>query len=142
MQIEFDGRTWDFDEESITVPEAIAIQGYVGRNLGDFANGITTCEVKSVVALWWLLRKRAGENPGSKITYPEGFRPVALFGAYAKALTAELAAAQAELEAKQAAEAEQEEAEADPTRPAGSSPGSAATTTTPAPTGGGSSPPG
>lgn len=121
LNIEFNGRTYEFEELDLDVDEAETIQKYVGRSLGDWANGLATCEVKSLQALWWLLRKQAGENPGSIASKVPGFRPLRLFAAYADAIKAEAA----RIEAQEAAK----EAEPDPTRSAASSPGSAPTTT-------------
>ena len=128
LQIEFGGQVYEFDELDLDLDECETIQKFVGRNLGDFANGVAACEVKSLMALWWAMRKRAGQNPGSIASKPPGFRPVQLFAAYSTAVKAE--ADRLEAEAKAAEEAA--EAEADPTRPAGSSPAPAGTTTTPA----------
>lgn len=128
LKIEYDGQVYEFDELDLDVDEAETIQKYAGRNLGDWSNGLDTCEVKSLVALWWLLRKRAGQNPGAITAKIAGFKPVKLFAGYAAAVKAragELAAEEAEEIARQAAAP-------DPTRtPAASSPESAGTPTTP-----------
>lgn len=110
MKIEFSGQVYEFDELDLDLDEAEAIQKFVGRNLGDFSNGLATCEVKSLQALWWVMRKRAGENPGSIASRPQGFRPVQLFAAWAGAVKAEA----------DRQEQEKAEAEADPTAPGGS----------------------
>lgn len=102
MKIEFSGQVYEFDELDLDLDEAEAIQKFVGRNLGDFSNGLATCEVKSLQALWWIMRKRAGQNPGSIASRPAGFRPVQLFAAWAGAVKAE--ADRQEAEAKAAEE--------------------------------------
>src|SRR6185312_3488916 len=89
LKIKYDGHVYEFDELDLDVDEAETIQNYVGRSLGDFSNGLAVCEVKSIVALWWLLRKHAGQNPGKTIRPPEGFKPVVLFGAWVDAFKAE-----------------------------------------------------
>ena len=124
LTIKFDGREFEFEELDLDLDEAETIQKYVGRNLGDWANGLATAEVKSLQALWWLLRKQAGERVGSIAAKVPGFKPLRLFAAYADAIKAEAARIEAEEAAK--------EAELDPTLPAPSSPAPAATTTTPA----------
>ena len=135
LKIEYDGQVYEFDELDLDVDEAETIQKYVGRSLGDFSNGLAVCEVKSVVALWWVMRKRAGQNPGATIRPPAGFKPVVLFGAWVDAVRKETERLTAEAEAK--------EAEPDPTRlPADSSPAPAGTTTTPVPAAGDLSLPG
>lgn len=114
MKIEYDGESYEFDELDLDVDEAETIQKYVGRSLGDWSNGLATCEIKSVMALWWLIRKRGG-FPARSIAAaaPAGFKPLRLWAAWADAVKAEAEARQAE---QDAAEAEQ-----DPTtRPPGS----------------------
>lgn len=125
LKIEYEGQVYEFDELDLDVDEAETIQKYVGRNLGDWTNGLSTCEVKSLVALWWVLRKRAGQNPGSIAAKVPGFRPVKLFYAFAEAYKAA-----ADVQSEQ----EQEQAEPDPTNPSAvpSSPAPAGTATTPA----------
>ena len=126
LKITYDGQVYELDELGLDLDEAEAIQKYVGRSMGDWANGLSTCEVKSVVALWWLMRKQAGQNPGAIAAKPPGFKPLKLWIAYVDATKAEAARQKAEDEAAGA------EAEPDPTGPAGSSPArSAGTPTTP-----------
>jgi hypothetical protein len=122
LKIEYDGQVYEFDELDIDVDEAETIQKYAGRSLGDWSNGVSTCEVRSLVALWWLLRKRAGQNPGPIAAKVPGFRPAKLFAAWAQAAKAEADRLKAEQEAAE------QEPEPDPTSlPAGSSPASAST---------------
>lgn len=129
LTIEFNGREYVYEELDLDIDDAEVIQKYVGRSMGDWANGLATCEVKSVTALWWLLRKEAGQNPGSIAAKVPGFKPLRLFSAYVDAVQAEAARVAAKEAAKKAAE----EAVPDPTgRPSASSPERRGTPTTPA----------
>lgn len=136
MKIEYGGRVWEFDLEDMTVAQCEGVEKYVGKGLGEWSNQLAAGSVKSVVALWWVLRRQSGEDPGPVSQPGDDFRPVKLLAAFNAAMEAEaaaLAAEQAEAEAKAEAEAARA-AEADPTLPppAPSSPASAGTTTTPA----------
>ena len=124
LNIEYDGRTYEFEELDLDVDDAEVIQKYVGRSMGDWANGLASCEVKSMIALWWVLRKEAGENPGAIGAKVPGFKPLRLFAAYAGAARAEAD--------RLAEEKAAEEAGPDPTLPSASSPEPAGTETTPA----------
>ena len=120
MKIEYDGRTWGFDLEEMDVAQCEAVEKYVGKGLGEWANQMSAGSVKAIVALWWVMRAQAGENPGPVSDPGAGFRPVRLLAAFPAADLAEAAVAEPE-------------PEPDPTLPAvPSSPGSAGTTTTPA----------
>lgn len=126
LQIEFGGETYEFDEFGLDLDECETVQKYVGRSLGDWSNGLEVCEVKSVLALWWVLRKQSGAPPRSIAAKPpEGFRPLMLWKAWRVAAIAEL-----ERMAAAAKAAEEEEAGPDPTLPAPSSPAPAGTPTT------------
>lgn len=127
LQIEFGGETYQFDELGLDLDEAETIQKYVGRSLGDWSNGLASCEIKSVMALWWLLRKQSGA-PARSIAAkpPEGFMPLRLWSAWNDATLAEMQRLAAAEKA-----AEEEEAGPDPTLPALSSPAPAGTPTTP-----------
>jgi hypothetical protein len=126
LQVKFGGETYEFDELGLDLDEAETIQKYVGRSLGDWSNGLETCEIKSVMALWWLLRKQSGAPPRSIAAKPpEGFEPLRLWKAWRDATIAEMGRLADAIQA-----AEEEEAEPDPTLPAPSSPAPAGTPTT------------
>lgn len=131
LQIKFGGETYEFDEFGLDLDECETVQKYVGRSLGDWSNGLDVCEVKSVMALWWVLRKQSGAPPRSIAGKPpEGFKPLMLWKAWKEAAFAEMERlAAAEKAAEKAAE--EEEAGPDPTLPAPSSPAPAGTPTTP-----------
>ena len=126
MKIDYDGRTWDLDILAVPVSQCEAVEKYcAAKGMGDWSNMLDAGNTKAVIALWWLMRKQAGEATGPVSQPGEDFRPLGLLAAYADASKAELAAALAEAEAAAAL------AEADPTSLPGSSPApSAATPTT------------
>jgi len=128
VKIDYDGQVWDFDLLGMEMPLCEAVEKYVGKGLGEWGSQLAAGSVKSLTALWWVMRKQAGQDPGPVGQPGEGFRPVRLLLAF---LAAAQADAEAEAEAEAAAQAEAE-AEPDPTPPPASSPASAATPTTPA----------
>jgi hypothetical protein len=107
VKINYDGRLWDFDLAEMDVAQCEGVEKYVGKGLGEWSNQLGAGSVKSVVALWWVLRRQAGQD--APIDPGPGFRPVKL-----------LAALNAAIEAEEAAGAQAGEAEADPTAPGGS----------------------
>ena len=119
MKIDYDGRVWDFDVTEMDVAQCEAVEKYVGKGLGEWANQLAAGSIKSLVALWWVIRRQAGEDPG-----PIGqdddpsFRPVKLLTGFNAAEVAE-------------AETAEPEPEPGPTTAAGS-PRPAATTASPA----------
>jgi hypothetical protein len=117
MKIDFDGRLWDFDLTEMDVAQCEGVEKYVGKGLGEWSNQLGAGSVKSIVALWWVMRRQSGEDAGPVPQPPDGFRPVKL-----------LAALNAAIEADEAAV--EPEPEPDPTRPPGGSPGPGGTATT------------
>ena len=114
MKIDYDGRLWDFALEDMTVAQCEAVEKYVGKGLGEWANQMGAGGIKAIIALWWVMRAQDGGSPGPVDEPGAGFRPVKLLAAFHAA------------DAAQAAVAEAAEAEPDPTRtPAGGSPVSA-----------------
>ena len=123
MKIDYDGRLWDFDLAEMDVAQCEGVETYVGKGLGEWSNQLGAGSVKSVVALWWVMRRQAGEDAGPVPQPDGGFRPVKLLAALNAAIEAEEAAG-AEAAALAAAEAE-----AGPMTPGGS-PAPAGTATT------------
>ena len=109
MKIDFDGRLWDFDVEDIPVGQCEAVEKYVpSKGMCDWYNQLDAGHTRAVIALWWVLRKRAGEATGPISVPDDGFRPLRLLSAFNKALQAEVAA---QKEAEAAAQAQEEEAD-------------------------------
>ena len=122
MKIDYDGRLWDFSLEEMDVAQCEAVERYVGKGLGEWANQMGAGGVKAIIALWWVMRAQAGGSPGPVDEPGGGFRPVKLLAAFHAADAAQ-ASADAVLEAEAIAAAQ---AEPDPTRtPAAGSPASA-----------------
>jgi hypothetical protein len=132
---------YEFDIGDLTVDECEQIEKFTSaRGLGDWSNQMSVANTRALQALWWVIRRQGGENPGPIAARDPAFRPVRLNEAYVAAERAAAEEAAAALAA--AAPGAGEAAGADPT-PAGSSPeSSAATTTTPARGGPRRSPPG
>lgn len=110
MKIDYDGRTWEWDVAEMDVAQCEAVEKYVGKGLGEWANQLNAGSIKSIVALWWVIRRQAGENPGPIGAPDPSFRPVQLLMSFNAAEAAEAAQPQPE-----------PEPEPDPT-PAGGSP--------------------
>jgi hypothetical protein len=128
VKIDYEGREYEFDITRLTVAECEEIEKFTSaRGVGDWSNQLTAGNTKAYQALWWVIRRQDGQNPGAVAVRDPALFPIALNNAYAAAEKAELAA--------QVAKAAAEAAEADPTLPlsAPSSPEkSAGTPTTPA----------
>jgi hypothetical protein len=115
VQIDFDGRMWNFDVEDFTVGQCEAVEKFTGaKGMGDFYLKLDAGHTKAVIALWWVLRKQSGEETGPISQPGDSFRPLRLLSAFNKAALAEVAA---EAEAAEDAQAAAE-AEPDPTRTA------------------------
>lgn len=126
MKIGYEGRGYEFDITRLNVAECEEIEKFCSaRGLGEWSNQLAVANTKALQALWWAMRRQAGEDPGPIARRDPGFLPVALNEGYVAAQVAEEEAA-----AKAAAEAA--EAGPDPTPAAPSSPAPAATPTTPA----------
>jgi hypothetical protein len=125
VKIDFDGRMWDFDIEDVTVGQCEAVEKFTGaKGMGDWSNKLEAGNTKAVIALWWLMRKQAGEETGPISQPGDSFRPLRLLSAFVAAGLTEAAAAVAAAEAE--AEAEAQGPPADPTRTAARARGSRA----------------
>jgi len=82
MKIEYAGRVWDFDLEEMDVDQCVAVEKYVGKGLGEWANQMGAGSVKAIIALWWVMREQAGESPGPVSQPGDDFRPVRLLAAF------------------------------------------------------------
>ncbi len=130
MKIDFDGRMWDLDILDIPVGQCEAVEKYVpARGMGDWYNQLDAGNTRAVIALWWVLRRQAGEETGPISAPGDSFRPVRLLFAFNTAAKAEAAA---EAEAAEAAElaAEQDPGPTPPRTPGRGSPAKPATAET------------
>ena len=98
MKIDYAGRIWDFDLLGMPVRDCEAVEKYVGKGMGEWANQLAAGSIKSLTALWWAIRAQNGENPGPIGQPPDDFQPLRLMTAYAEAERAEEAAAAAAAE--------------------------------------------
>jgi len=127
MKIDYEGRTYEFDITRLSVSECEEVEKFCSaRGMGDWTLQLAVANTKALQALWWVIRRHAGEDPGPVARRDPGFLPLALNNAYSDATQAQ---AEAEEAAKKAAE-EAQEAKPDPTPPARSSPAPAGTPTT------------
>ena len=113
MKIDFEGRTWDLDLESISMDEAVEITSFTGVPLAKWEAALTDADhpawLKSLQCLYWLMRAQNSEP------VPLGTGSFAVLKFYS-------ALGEAVKE-----EAGDQAAEADPTKPAGASGGASAT---------------
>jgi hypothetical protein len=89
VKIDYAGRIWDFDLEEMDVAQCEAVEKYVGKGLGEWANQMSAGGIKAIIALWWVMRAQAGESPGPPGQPGDGFRPVRLLAAFHAADAAE-----------------------------------------------------
>lgn len=106
MQIEWDGKTWEFDAEDINFKQGEQIYRYYQLTIEDYSDGLDHMDQRSFHVAYWLMRQQAGDkslglaNCGEVKVVP-----------YMLALTeARVAVAKAEKEAEDAAKAEQDAA--------------------------------
>ena len=91
MKIDYDGRFWDFDVTEMTVDDCEAVEKYCGKGLGEWANQLAAGSIKSLVALWWVIRRQNGEDPGPIGHVDAAFKPVKLLMGFNAAELAEAA---------------------------------------------------
>lgn len=56
--------SWVFDEDEITVDDAIALKYATGMNVVPMLQGMTEWDGEAMRALVWFCKHRAGEHPG------------------------------------------------------------------------------
>jgi hypothetical protein len=113
MIIHFQGRTYDFDDDRITVDEFREMKRKYKLTARAFDKGVTEGDPDALTCLYWVMQRQAGNHDlvlSDEINFPVG----PLYTAISDAQAAEEEANKAELEAQ----AEQAAA-AVPTQPAG-----------------------
>jgi hypothetical protein len=60
MNINFEGRTWKFDQDTITVKQGIAIHLAHGLTILDLLNGIKALDPRAIQADYWLMLQQNG----------------------------------------------------------------------------------
>jgi len=115
VKIDYQGTIYDFDFTRLTVGECEEIEKFTGaKGLGDWSNQLQAANTKALQAVWWVMQRQSGLDPGPIGRRDTGLLPLALNAAIG-------AAERAELEAQLAAEMDAADAE-DPTVQAGGSP--------------------
>jgi hypothetical protein len=129
MNINFEGRTWKFDQDTITVKQGIAIHLAHGLTILDMLNGLKALDPRAIQADYWLMLQQNG------ITKPIAdcdFDSLAFMAALGEATDAEATEELAKAEA--AAQAAAAEVPTSPPPAGAASPTSATPTgTTPQP---------
>ena len=111
IKLELDGESWDYDDETLTVLQAVAIEKHIEGTLAEYGDGLSAGRADCYQALGWLIFK------GGDLSVPIAgvdFPVFKLTAAWTAAIRERIAEAQAEADAAKAAE---EEAKADPTQP-------------------------
>jgi hypothetical protein len=116
LKFELDGKSWDYDEDSLMVDQGIAVEKHIGGTLMDYDQGLSTGRSDCYQALGWLIFH--GGSPDVAID-SVNFPLLKLSRVYMRARMDEIEKAEAALkEAEDAAK----EGRADPTSPVSSPP--------------------
>jgi len=92
MKIDFEGRTWSYDDEDITVDDAEVIEKETGGSVADWAQSRAGVGSKAYRILYWLMRSQNGDPvPLADVN----FRLLPFVEAFTNALRAETATAEA-----------------------------------------------
>jgi hypothetical protein len=105
IKLELGGQSWDYDDETLTVVQAVAIEKHIDGTLADYSDGLNAGRADCYQALGWLVFK--GGSPDVPIAGVD-FPVMKLTAAWLEAVREKIAAVEAEAEA----------AKADPTQPA------------------------
>lgn len=60
MRLEFEGRTWEVDFESIDLKQGIAIHYAYGFTLNDLMNALEQADARALQCLYWLMLQQNG----------------------------------------------------------------------------------
>lgn len=61
MRIKFEGREWDFDPESVTLKQGIAMHLAYGFNLDQWFEALSETDPRALQCLWWLILQQDGQ---------------------------------------------------------------------------------
>ena len=96
MKIDYAGAVYDFDVMDLDTFECEQIEKFCQvKGMGDWANRLTSANTRALQALWWAVRRRAGEDAGPIGRPDPGFKPLAFSMAFSAAEAAEAEAAEA-----------------------------------------------
>ncbi len=125
IKCEYDGKSWSYDDEDMTVLQGIAVEEHIRGTLMDYDEGLASGRSACYQALGWLIFH--GGSPDVQIS-SVGFPLVKLSAAWLEARLAAIGEAQAAAEAaKEAAEEAKPAPAPDPTAAPGSGPPSGST---------------
>lgn len=62
MRFELNGRRYSFDQDVLSVDEAIDVKRHAGLTIASFLTGMRIGDPDAVKSLVWLARRRAGED--------------------------------------------------------------------------------
>lgn len=123
IKCEYDGRSWAYDDEDLTVLQGIAVEEHIKGTLMDWDDGLASGRTVCYQALGWLVFHDASSDvPIASVDFPLTKLSAAWLTARLEAIKAAQAAAQADAEAEAEAEAEASPAQPDPTGAPGSGP--------------------
>lgn len=60
MKVEFEGRTWEYDEDRVSVQQAIAFHFAYGFNILDWQLAIEKLDPRALQCCYWLMLQQAG----------------------------------------------------------------------------------
>ena len=90
MRIDYQGAVYEFDVTDLDVGECEQIEKFCQvKGMGDWANQLGSANTRAIQALWWAVRRHAGEDPGPIARRDPEFRPLAFSLAYSAAEKAE-----------------------------------------------------
>lgn len=90
MIIEFEGREWQYDEDKVSVQQAMALHLAHGLTIKAWQAGISELDPRSLQFCYWLMLSQNGVKPG--LLKDLDFAVVEFIGAYSDAQPAEVVA--------------------------------------------------
>lgn len=67
MQIEYEGKSYDFDMEDMDILQANAIQDATGMTIKQWQDELKELNPRALQAMWWLILVQNGHNPKSDL---------------------------------------------------------------------------
>jgi hypothetical protein len=90
VKIDYRGAVYDFDVTDLDIGECEQIEKFCQvKGMGDWANQLGSANTRAIQALWWVVRRHAGEDAGVISRRDPEFRPLAFSLAYSAAEKAE-----------------------------------------------------
>ena len=94
MIVEYEGKSYPFDMEDVTVKQALKIEKHMGGPLADFQKGVGSGDLAAIQALGWLILAGGDQTPIADMD----FKIARFMDAFNAAATAEAAAEAAKAE--------------------------------------------